>query len=218
MTVTLLHHTPLFIADKAIAQCWAKPCDPSQPNLTRIDRVINKHKHASTAEHLTYSFEITKVTRALLQELSRHRLASPTVKSSRYTLSELKKEDCFLDYSCVTDGEYELATEDALDRAKNYVKLTGNKHVDTGILLALDNLRDLVEMGISNDITKYAMPEAYYTSLSWTINARSLQNFLALRSAPSALLEIRQLAHAIYNALPSDHQFLFSHLMEPIND
>ena len=51
--------------------------------------------------------------------------------------------------------------------------------------------------------------ESYKTELTWSINARSLQNFLTLRSSKSALWEIRNLAKAIFEALPNDHRYLF---------
>ena len=54
------------------------------------------------------------------------------------------------------------------------------------------------------------MPEAYKTSLVMTINARSLQNFLELRSSKHALWEIQNLAKEIYNILPDDHKFLYT--------
>jgi thymidylate synthase (FAD) len=46
---------------------------------------------------------------------------------------------------------------------------------------------------------------------------RSLQNLLSLRSDKAALWEIRQLAHALFNALPADHRYLFvDHLKEEV--
>ena len=67
------------------------------------------------------------------------------------------------------------------------------------------------------DDTKYLLPESYKTSLIWTINARSLQNFLALRSSLSALPEIQELALNIYRAIPSEHKFIFKSIMEENN-
>jgi len=70
-------------------------------------------------------------------------------------------------------------------------------------------MRQNVKSGTAGDISKYNLCEAYKTELMWTINARSLQNFLALRSSKAALWEIRDLAQAIFDSLPSDHQYLF---------
>jgi len=62
-----------------------------------IHRVGNKMKHASTLEHLVYTFYIQGISRACLQELARHRIASLSVKSTRYTTSrELKFEKPFV--------------------------------------------------------------------------------------------------------------------------
>ncbi|EOH7199259.1 FAD-dependent thymidylate synthase, partial [Campylobacter jejuni] len=49
--------------------------------------------------------------------------------------------------------------------------------------------------------------------LTLTINARSLQNFISLRSSKSALWEIRNLANALFEALPQEHKFIFEHCL-----
>ena len=58
------------------------------------------------------------------------------------------------------------------------------------------------------------MPEAYITSLVMTINARSLQNFLELRSSKHALWEIQLLAKAMYEAIPDEHKFLYDNIIQ----
>lgn len=179
-------------------------CGPADAAL--IDRVGNKFRHASILEHLTYCFFIEGISRACLQELSRHRMSSPSVKSSRYTLKELKDELPFTSYTDIDSQEY---LDDGYTRACKYLVMTPNDKVNRMSILALDNLRDLIVDGISNDFTKYALPEAYKVTEQLTINARSLQNFLSLRTDKSALWEIRDLANALYEALPSDHKYLF---------
>ncbi|NPA28140.1 MAG: FAD-dependent thymidylate synthase [Epsilonproteobacteria bacterium] len=198
MNVILLHYTPLEIASHAIRTCWQsfdKSDNGGQKDKELIERVGNKYKHSSTLEHLVYNFYIQGISRALLQELARHRIASLSVKSTRYTLKELKDIEPF--------------REDDFEGASKFIVLTGNKEVDSASIRALNNLQALLKKGISNDIAKYALVEAYKTELTWSINARSLQNFLALRSDRSALWEIRKLAKKIFAALPSEHQYLF---------
>lgn len=98
MKITLNHYTPLLICADAIRTCWQsfdKSDDGGEKDKELIDRVGNKFKHASTLEHLVYNFYIEGVSRALLQELARHRMASLSVKSTRYTLKELKNEESF---------------------------------------------------------------------------------------------------------------------------
>ena len=206
MEVTLMHNTPLDVCAHAIRTCWQsfdKSDEGGEKDKALIDRVGNKYKHASTLEHLVYTFYIKGISRALLQELARHRVASLSVKSTRYTLKELKNADAF--------------SETDYDGASKFIVLTGNEFVDSASIKALNNLQALLKKGISNDIAKYALPECYKTELTWTVNARSLQNFLSLRSSKSALWEIRDLANKLYNALPSEHQYLFEDCISDIN-
>ena len=80
---------------------------------------------------------------------------------------------------------------------------------------ALDTIVFLLKSSkeLTNDKLKYLLPEAYKTSLVMTINARSLQNFLELRSSKEALWEIRDLANAMYQELPNEHKYLFKDFM-----
>ena len=198
MKITLLHHTPLVVCASAIRTCWQsfdKSDHGGEKDKALIDRVGNKFKHASTLEHLVYTFYIQGISRALLQELARHRIASLSVKSTRYTLKELKEEEPFM-------------LKDII-RAKKYLVFTDIDLVNEMSIKALENLRLVLKSGISNDKAKFCLPESYRTELTWTINARSLQNFIGLRSDKSALWEIRDLAKALYEHLPDDHQYLF---------
>lgn len=214
MEIKLLHHTPLWVASTAIRKCWASEgksdsyeicsicggtdvqvdycskcmdttletvCGPKDRDL--IERIGNKNKHKSTLEHLVYSFDIDGISRACLQEVARHRIASYSVKSTRYTLKELSKSDKLMDFLVPVDPEVNNANVAQLRRVK--------------------------ESTSSNDIKKYMLPEAYKTSLVMTINARSLQNFLSLRTNKAALWEIRDLANEMFNQLPEDHKYLF---------
>jgi len=215
MEVKLLQNTSLKICATAIRTCWQSfdnSDNGGEKDKNLIDRVGNKFKHSSTLEHLSYTFYISGVSRALLQELSRHRMASPSVKSTRYTLKELKEEKTFLNGSTVMCDKLEdldLSTNDSLERAKKYLVFTDVDCVDIASIQALDNLRDILISGVANDIAKFCLPESYKTELTWTINARSLQNFIFLRSSKSALWEIRKLANMIFDVLPKDHKYLF---------
>lgn len=203
MKVTLHHYTPLVICSDAIRTCWQsfdKSDNGGEKDRDLIDRVGNKFKHASTLEHLVYNFYVEGISRALLQELARHRMASLSVKSTRYTLKELKDEEAY--------------TINDLERAAKYLVMTGVEIVDQMSIRALENLRLVLAEGISNDRAKYCLPESYKTELTWSINARSLQNFISLRSDKAALWEIRDLANMVYNTLPAEHRYLFENSLK----
>ncbi len=209
MKVKLISNTPLEIADIAICKCYGnEPHSDSEKVKARINRVANVSKHASTIEHLSYSFDIDGVSRACLQEICRHRVSSYTVKSSRYTLQELKKEH-IIKVAELFEPEYDLYQSKNWDIAKKYIVTSDWYEVDLASTKALGELQSLIEDGVPNDVAKYCMPEAYKTSLVMTINARALQNFLTLRSSKHALKEIQELARNMFEVLPQDHKFLF---------
>lgn len=223
MKVELLQHSSIEICAHAIRTCWQsfdKSDDGGEKDKELIDRVGNKFKHASTLEHLTYTFYISGVSRALLQELARHRMASPSVKSTRYTLKELKSEETFTNGMSMVElkEKYTNASEVYADihmiRAAKYLVFTDVLGVDFASVVALENLRLMLLDGVANDKAKFCLPESYKTELTWTINARSLQNFISLRSSKSALWEIRDLAVMLFNSLPSEHQYLFDSCIE----
>lgn len=151
-----------------------------------IDTLVFKKKHHSVLEHLVFSFNIQGISRLCLQELARHRIASFSVKSSRYTLKELKNADIDKDYL-------------------NYIVSSGNEEIDK---LNIQRLKEIQNMlGSSKlDTIKYLLPECYRTSLRFTINARSLRNFFELRLSKNAHFEIRYLARRMLSEI--NKQFL----------
>lgn len=210
MQVTLLHHTPIPICSHAIRTCYQsfeRGDNGGEKDIALIYKVGNKNKHSSTLEHLFYNFYIQGISRACLQELARHRIASLSVKSTRYTLKELKHTQSFLPLDSIN-----------LTRAQQFLVFCENERVNEASVLALENLRKILSEGVSNDFAKFCMPESYKTELSWSINARALQNFLELRSSKRALWEIRKLAFCIFEALPQGHKFLFEECLENQSD
>ena len=190
----LVRYTPIELVDRAIGKCHDRGCSKDRESMEkRIDRVCNKLRHESILEHISYTFEVVGVSRALLQELARHRMASLSVKSTRYTLKELK--DC---------PEAELS--------KFLVSV--NDTVDSYNYDQLILVQDMLRKGMSNDEAKYSLPEAFKTSFIWTINARALKNFLSLRLAKEALWEIREFAKKILEAIPDSHKVIYKEFID----
>lgn len=212
MRIELISHTELSVCDMAIAKCWDTKVYSGDKRDERIDRVGNKNKHGSILEHLVYSFDISGVSRALLQEKARHRIASLSVKSTRYTLKELKNEEPFNPGIFISSDS--VFSMDDIYRASQYLVFTGCSFVDDRSIHALEGLRQCISAGISNDIAKFCLPESYKTSYVWTVNARSLQNFLGLRLSKSAMWEIRKLATEVYKQIPEDHKFIFDRCLD----
>lgn len=215
---------------------WEKTIGPK--DLALIDRVGNQFHHASILEHMSFNFFIDGISRACLQELARHRIASLSVKSSRYTLKELKDEKILIprkivdeDIECKYQGDGWWVKDgtpyysDRLNHTMVYdTKLVEKYCVIPQNLLSYNKklhytnkgrmlwiVQENLKEGQSNDVAKYDLGESYRTQLTWTINMRSLQNFLSLRTDRTALPEIQHLAHLIYEALPADAQSLVVH-------
>jgi thymidylate synthase (FAD) len=55
----------------------------------------------------------------------------------------------------------------------------------------------LVDLGVARELARCVMPVGAYTEFYWTINARSLMNFVSLRAAETAQREIRRYAEAV---------------------
>ena len=55
----------------------------------------------------------------------------------------------------------------------------------------------LIEKGVAKELARAILPFGIYTQFYWTLNARSLMNFLSLRNATAAQYEIRVYAEAV---------------------
>ena len=181
MKVELIGADTDFGIDYAIGMCYDKGCYiDSEKKINRIKKVALKDKHASVLEFANFTFRITASTKVLL-EMTRHRMASYACKSSRYTLNK---------------GE--LVFEP-----------TGNEHVDNLLEVWKSHIEECIEMGMSNEITSLMLPQAYQYVWLCQFNARSLKNFLHLRTAPSAHFMIREVAQAMYEALSEEIKYIF---------
>jgi thymidylate synthase (FAD) len=211
MRVTLRSTTPLANVVEAIRICWDSGSKSDSIYLQSefilgardkalIDQVIVAG-HTSTLEHLVYTFHIQDLPRFILQELARHRMASLSVKSSRYTLKELK-----------TAAEFWNHRTDAYDfeRASKYIYLSGIERLDKIAVRELENVRQCIADGMSNDEVKQILPECYLCDLVITINARSLTNLLDLRTSTRAHKLIQELAHRTHNEVPEQQKFIYN--------
>ncbi len=115
-------------------------------------------------------------------------------------------------------GQFGTISAENVERASKFLVLTGIDDVDYASIISLEMLRQNAHKHISNDKLKYSMPENFKTTLTWTINARALQNFLSLRTTPRALWEIRDLALNIFAALPEDYKYIFEECLYENNN
>lgn len=193
--VKLLNITPESIVNQAVAMPYG-----SEPSFELTKRVICMKKHLSCAEHIVMNFLIEGSSRLELQEHMRHRMASPTVKSSRFTLNkDLSKYADKDDYSDL----FVMPDLSALSSEQQELMKSAYDAVYPRVMTALTILK---ESNIPNDYVKYILPESFRTSFSWTINLRSLLNFLHLRTDKNAHFEIRHISNLILQELANNEQ------------
>ncbi len=164
-----------------------------EEQFNKLKRLIDLG-HMSVLEHITISYSIHNITRTLLQELARHRIASYTVQSTRFTLKKVVTE--FSDI--MKCGKIDPKQVKKYFYCPN--EAVYNQTVDI-IRNMLDFLKKNPKAG--NDSLKYLLPENFYVSnVMMTINFRSLLNLLELRLSKNALFEFRNLAIKLIAVLP----------------
>ena len=180
----------------------ASTCTMTEERISANDQLANEalvkklvaNGHGSVLEHIVYTFRIQNITRALLQELSRHRMTSPTVQSTRWALKKMESGEA-VDIEDVIYVPEELNEEDR----ERYIK----------VMKDMLELRKNLSTRYPNDVAKYATSESMYTKEILTVNCRSLMNIFELRSSKRALPEFRNLVFNMYLSLPNSHLFLY---------
>lgn len=198
MYVKLLDFKKLSTSVIAARTCWnsfhkggnyKNPTDSITDDDTKLlVRLIQQYKHESIIEHIDYTFALYDISRYVLVELTRHRIASYSVKSTRYTLKEINTK----------------SFESLIDVNPDLVEFQRKQ---------FDLLKQASEKCKNIDALKALIPESYKCDIIFTINARSLRNFLTLRLGKAAHFKIRELAKLIYDAIPDAHKFLYSDLV-----
>ena len=203
--VTLLCHTPE--PEKIIAAA-AKLCYSNQTVEGLMDgltpektesflNMLVSMGHESPIEHASFTFAIEGVSRSLLAQITRHRIASYSVQSQRYV--RLSPFEYVTPDAVKDDPEALAAYEDAMKAAtESYEKIADilkAKYVAEYVADGLDEktARNRAEKKAIED-ARFVFPNACETRMVVTMNARSLYNFFAHRCCSRAQWEIREVA------------------------
>lgn len=148
--------------------------------------------HHVPFEHTVFTFLFT-VPIFVSRQLVKHRITNISEESGRYR--ELKPVFWVpgADRDVVQvgkTGDYTFMPDtDALVVAKGMI--------GGAAMAAWTNYEMLLKRGIAKEVARTVLPVTTYTSMYFTINARSLFNFLNLRTDPHAQREIRDLAEQV---------------------
>ncbi len=205
MKVELLAYTPMPTVTVASA---AKLCySPSSIDTIRdgLDaekasgfvQMLAEIGHESPIEHAVFTFGIEGVSRSLLAQITRHRIASFSVQSQRYVRE--KQFDFVLPPEIEADEEAKrIYLENMRRDQEDYDRLTeilSKKHKAELLAQGVDEkkaARDAEKRAIED--ARFVLPNACTTKMIMTMNARSLYNFFSHRCCNRAQWEIRELA------------------------
>lgn len=137
--------------------------------------------HDSILEHVSFTFLVSGVSRALLAQLTRHRIASFSVQSQRYVAQN------GFDYVIPPA----IASNPKLKHAFEFDLYTMNSNYEFMVHELIASGRTEQE---AREDARFLLPNAAATQLVVTMNARELKHFFSLRCCNRAQWEIRALA------------------------
>lgn len=180
MHVELIAHTPdpERVVAAAGRLCYSEVgAARLKDNFSRAEVVallqhLTASGHLSPTEHVSFTFAIEGVSRALSHQLVRHRIASYSQKSQRY----------------VSEDDFQYIIPPSISVNPQALRIYQERLQEIR-----EAYRQLAEM-VPREDARYLLPNATETKLVCTFNARSLFNFFKLRCCNRAQWEIRELA------------------------
>ncbi|MBE5768014.1 MAG: FAD-dependent thymidylate synthase [Clostridiales bacterium] len=191
MKVELLRHT---LAPQEVVALGARLCysqstvsDLTQRVSTRdqsafVEKIMGMG-HDSVLEHASFTFGIEGVSRVLLAQITRHRLASFSVQSQRY-VSYADGFGYIVPPKIAALGEEATAEFESQMQQMHQWYTAWQEKLGTG------------EGG--NEDARFVLPGACETRMMVTMNVRELRHFFSLRMCSRAQWEIRALAEKMH--------------------
>lgn len=146
---------------------------------TKFIRLLTQMNHYSPFEHASFTFAIEGVSRALLAQITRHRIASFSVRSQRY----------------VNEGEFSYVVPPAVQNLGDEAVQKYESQMAQMLCWYREWQAALGGNGESaNEDARFVLPNACETKMIVTMNARELMHFFSLRCCNRAQWEIRNIA------------------------
>ena len=201
MFVKLLNYTQEPEKTVALAGrlCYSpKNIEETQNGLDRdyIAKMVNMLRdsgHLSTFEHVSFTFGIEGVSRALTHQLVRHRLASYSQQSQRY----------------VKEKQFEYIIPDSIKKAG--IEDRFKERMAT----IQEWYNEAMELGIPAEDARFYLPNASETKIIVTMNARELLHFFEHRCCNRAQWEIRAMADEMIKLAKEKAPYIFENSGPP---
>ncbi|RMF90500.1 MAG: FAD-dependent thymidylate synthase [Methanobacteriota archaeon] len=156
---------------------------------SEIVRMIVENDYQSAIEHISFTFDISEMSIAASREFLEHRISSHTGRSTRYNEEE--------GFGYYIPREIE-GNPEALREFRRAMEAANEAY------------RRLKDLGVKREGRRYVLPMAMHCRYLWTVNARSLINFLGLRLCVRASPEMRELARKVHGIVNNIYPEIFS--------
>ena len=171
----------------------------------RFIKMLSDMGHHSPLEHVSFTFAIEGVSRALTHQLVRHRIASYSQQSQRYV--NLEETFDFVCPNAIIDEGLSSEYAEIMDYIHSkYVDLT-QKLEEKYLAKGMDK-RSANKKAIED--ARYVLPNACETKIVVTMNARTLLHFFEKRCCSRAQWEIREMANKMLKICNEISPTLFS--------
>ena len=172
---------------------FAQRSDEVSQREAGLIRFLMRERHGTPFEHNAFRFHI-KLPIFVMREWARHRMGSFNEWSGRY--SRLEPEFYVPEPEDVRTqvgkpGAYSF--DPVSDEIAEHARAAQRAVYEQAYAVYLD----MLDRGVAKEVARNVLPVAIYTQFYWTVNARSLMNFLSLRNAATAQREIRRYAEAV---------------------
>ena len=156
----------------------------------RLIAYLMKHSHLTPFEHAVFKFHVSAPI-FVARQWFRHRMASYNEVSGRYT--EVKEEfyiPAAWRSQDAVNKQGSVATAE-LDHAGLSAALAAQ------VRSSVAAYREMLAAGVAREMARLVLPLNLYTQFYWTVNGRSLMNFISLRADEHAQWEMQQYALAL---------------------
>jgi thymidylate synthase (FAD) len=177
--------------------------DESDEGLIRF---LMRDRHGTPFEHNSFRFHI-RCPIFVAREWMRHRVSSFNEFSLRYAKAT---DDFYVPEAEDVRSQVGKPGAYSFEPVSDEVAEVTRERLQAVYETAYRTYQELVELGVARELARCALPVGAYTEFYWTVNARSLMNFLSLRNAESAQREIRRYAQACERFLEAKMPITYS--------
>ena len=163
--------------------------DESDEGLIRF---LMREQHATPFEHSVFRFHV-RAPIFVVREWVRHRWSSFNEFSMRYAKAT---DDFYLPEPGDVRTQLGKPGSYAFEPVEPEVADAAREELQAVYDASFAAYERLMELGVARELARLVMPVGAYTEFYWTVNARSLMNFVSLRAAETAQREIRRYADA----------------------